>query len=93
MASLGTADDLSCAGRCGPSHITPPSGIWHMLCSDQTWLSHNSAIPKQQIRRAFSSLGFKQVCDVLVEELSRPCASFPSPLRPDASAVAADTNY
>jgi hypothetical protein len=45
--------------------ITPPSGIWHMLCSDQTWLSHNSAIPKQQMRRAFSSLGFKQVCDVL----------------------------
>jgi hypothetical protein len=70
MASLGTADELSCWSLA--PLISPAS--WQLtLCSDQTRLSHSSAIPKQQMGRAFSLIEFKQVCCALVENLDIMC--------------------
>ena len=70
MASLGTADELS---RWSLAPLISPARWQLTLCSDQTRLSHSSAIPKQQMGRAFSSIGFKQVCRALVENLDIMC--------------------
>ena len=70
MASLGTADELS---RWSLAPLISPARYQLALCSDQTRLSHSSAIPKQQMGRAFSSIGFKQVCRALVENLDIMC--------------------
>ena len=70
MASLGTADELSCWSL---APLISPARWQLTLCSDQTRLSHSSAIPKQQMGRAFSSIGFKQVCRALVENLDIMC--------------------
>ena len=63
MASLGTADELS---RWSLAPLISPARWQLTLCSDQTRLSHSSAIPKQQMGRAFSSIEVKQVCRALV---------------------------
>jgi hypothetical protein len=65
MASLGTADELS---RWSLAPLISPARWQLTLCSDQTRLSHSSAIPKQQMGRAFSSIEFKQVRRALVED-------------------------
>ena len=70
MASLGTAGELSCWSL---APLISPARWQLTLCSDQTRLSHSSAIPKQQMGRAFSSIGFKQVCRALVDNLDIVC--------------------
>ena len=63
-----------------------------MLCSDQTRLSHNSVIPKQQMHRAFSSHESQRVCRALVEDSRDQCVlSVTAPPRPTAT-VAADVD-
>ena len=71
MASLGTAGELSCWSL---APLISPARWQLTLCSDQTRLSHSSAIPKQQMGRAFSSIEFKQVCRAVVENLDIMCA-------------------
>jgi hypothetical protein len=71
MASLGTADELSCWSL---APLISPACWQFTLCSDQTRLSHSSAIPKQQMGRPFSSIGFKQVCRLLIDNLGIMCA-------------------
>ena len=66
----GTADELSCWSL---APLISPARWQLTLCSDQTRLSHSSAIPKQQMGRAFSSIGFKQVCRALVDNLDIMC--------------------
>ena len=70
MTSLGTADELSCWSL---APLISPARWQLTLCSDQTRLSHSRAIPKQQMGRAFSSIGFKQVCRALVDNLDIVC--------------------
>jgi hypothetical protein len=78
MASLGTANELSCWSL---APLISPARWQLTLCSDQTRLSHSRAIPKQQMGRAFSSIGFKQVCRALIDHLD----SRRAPVRRSAS--------